>query len=163
MNKDYSILIQKSADSLAKDLQDDFGFVCTSIEEGDYETKELEKNEWANEDGEDVYFPSVMRFKAFELKLGVVYTGPINTHSAKLAALLGYLTGADGNLSGSGLTLYSDRMHRGYKRAYLKGVSDRKLYKTPTDECLECDITFIVSDPVSTVNLVKSGSNYTLS
>jgi hypothetical protein len=161
MNKDYSILFQKSVDERAKDLQDDFGFVCTLIEEGDYETKELEKNEWADEHGEDVYIPSVMRFNGFELKLGVVYTGAINTHNTKLTALLAYLTGIDGALDSEGVKLYSERLHRGYAKVYLKSVTERSLYKTETDECLECVVTLQVADPVTVVNASTSDNGVT--
>lgn len=164
MNKDYSILFQKSAGSRAMDLQDDFDFVCTFIEEGDFETKELEKNEWADEHGDDVYIPSVMRFNGFEIKLGVVYTGPINTHNEKLGTLLSYLTGSDGFLSNDGLKVYSERLHRGYKKVYLKNVTERSLYKTDSHECFECVVVLRVADPITIVSAVTTngGSSYTL-
>jgi hypothetical protein len=164
MNKDYSILFQKSVDNRAKDLQDDFGFVCTSIEEGDYETKELEKNEWLDEHGDDVYIPSVMRFNSFEIRLGVVYTGAINTHNTKLSALLAYLTGSNGVLDSNGLKIYSERLHRGYTKVYLKSVTERSLYKTETDECFECAVTLQVADPITIVSATTTdgGTTYNL-
>ena len=158
MNNDYSLLFQKRTDNVAYDLQDDFSFVCTRIEPGDIGFKDLEENNWADEDGNDVYFPNKMRLKSFELKVDVAYTGVVDSHQGALSYFLDYITG----IYADGIRLYSKRLNKGYKGVYLKSISDQRLYKTETDEVYECVLTFEITDPISPVSAKKNGSFYTL-
>lgn len=156
MNKEYSILLQKDGvETSAKDIQDDFGFVCTSIVEGRIEAKELEKNSWWEEDGEEVFIPSNMKLMGLDLEIGLVYVGTPNTYHQKLDALIGYLTSELGEF---GLMTFSQFHNRGFRYCFFKSFDENTLFKGTTEECYECKLTLRSEDPRTRVSPSTDGN-----
>jgi hypothetical protein len=164
MNKEYSMLFQKNgSESFCKDLQDNFGFVCTSFKTGDIESKELEHNDWFDSDGEDTYIPSTMRINSFSLTVDIVCSGENNESMKNLNALVDYLRGAvGGGLTQDGLFVYSSYLKRGWCGCYFLSMSDISLYVLGNYECLECSLKLKVCDPVHQVSVVESSGKYKL-
>ena len=158
MNELHSLLFQKvnrtiSAQAIATDLLDSFGFVCTSIDfPQSGKTKEVTTTSWKDRDGEDAYIPSAMRVEAFDLKIGVCYSGKIGESEAKLRLLIDFLrTGLPAD--GSGMMIWSELYKRGFCKCYLKDVSDTDYTYLTHNEVLECSLTFRVTDPTTIVKV----------
>ena len=65
-----TLIFQKANGSETKDLYADFGIKTTSVPLFlPLETKELPSRDWIDEDGEDVYFPDVVRLQAYDTEL----------------------------------------------------------------------------------------------
>lgn len=74
MNGLHSMLIGKGSGA-AKDLLDDFGFVCTNISYPSVgKTKDIVSSNWKDKDGEDAYIPPKMMFEAFDVKVDVCFS-----------------------------------------------------------------------------------------
>lgn len=145
MNTEYSILFQKEGfANPVKDLQDDFKFVCTSIDDGSLEAKELEKNNWKEEDGEDVYIPEDILLMGMDITIGMIYVGQPSSYRERLDYLIEYLTT---DLGETGLMLFSRFHNRGYRYCVFKSISEQTLFKGSTEECYECKLTMRSEDP----------------
>ncbi|MBR8739005.1 hypothetical protein IX296_002019 [Bacteroides pyogenes] len=150
MNEPYSILMQKmKGGSPIKDLVGDFDIVCVEIPFEPFgETKDLTTRDWADEDGEDVYVPQMLRIKAYDWKIKAACKGETSTKVIdKITALTGYLSGAsDGN--GAEMKIYSSHLDIGRKNVYMKSVGDFEHFKDAAgNEVVEFSITFRVADP----------------
>lgn len=148
MSKEYSLTIKNSAGQ--KDLLDDFGFVVTEIpyvSRG--ETKDLAKVDYPDEDGEDVYIPQQMKFKARTMEVKVCYTCNLNDEGAKKSAvaldeLEAYLA------SGGAISVYSPWTDRGFTGCSYGGAKDAEYSKMGPYEVMEATLVFNVHNPMST-------------
>lgn len=150
MNEPYSILMQKMKEgSPVVDLSDDLDVVCTEIPFEPFgETKGVAARDWADEDGEDVYVPQVLRIKAYDWKIKVACKGESSVRAyEKVTALTGYLSGfSDGN--GAEMRIYSLHTGIGRKNVYMKSVGDFGHYKDAGgNEVVGFTVTFRVTDP----------------
>lgn len=162
MNKDYSILMQIGSDASSfKDLHDDFGFVCTEIKEGDISAKELAHVSWSEEDGLDVYIPSVQRLDSMEISVSLCYVGTPYTYHAKINALLNYLTGRGGtSLDSDGILLYSHHLNRGFSCCYFKELTEKEVFRNKVEEFYESKLSFVCASPMRSV-VVKTKTDLT--
>lgn len=88
-----TLIFQKANGSETKDLYADFGIKTTSVPLFlPLETKELPSRDWIDEDGEDVYFPDVVRLQAYDTEISMVYKGAQGTFPTKQAAVFRYMT-----------------------------------------------------------------------
>lgn len=115
-----TLIFQKANGSETKDLYADFGIKTTSVPLFlPLETKELPSRDWIDEDGEDVYFPDVVRLQAYDTEISMVYKGAQGTFPIKQAAVFRYMT-----TEGLELNIFSPYSNTGCKGAYFKGFSD---------------------------------------
>ena len=121
MVKDRNTLIfQKEGGSTTKDLYADFSVKTTSVPMFiPLETKEFPSRDWADEDGEDVYFPETAKMSAYDAEVSVVYHGAQGSFQSKQEAIFKYFT-----TGGTEINIFSPYSQTGCKGAYFKGFSD---------------------------------------
>ena len=118
-----TLIFQKAGDSATKDLYSDFGIKTTSVPLFvPMETKELPSRDWADEDGEDVYFPETAKLKAYDTEVSVVYHGSQGTFQAKQESLFNYF-----RTGGTEINIFSPYSQTGCKGAYFQGFADINL------------------------------------
>ena len=118
-----TLVFQKEGDSATKDLYADFSVKTTSVPMFvPLETKEFPSRDWADEDGEDVYFPETAKLKAYDTEVSVVYHGSQGTFQAKQEALFNYF-----RTGGTELNIFSPYSQTGCKGAYFQGFADINL------------------------------------
>lgn len=109
-----------------KGLWEDFGCVVTETPFTYPEMKEIPSNDWAEEDGEDVYIPSVLTLKSLELSFSVAYASirdrDVRPFGEVLDRLVSYFRG-DGQGAAS-FVLYSPYAMRGWDGCVFSGISD---------------------------------------
>lgn len=145
MNAEYSLLMQHPGGAV-NDLEDTFGFVLLEIPMiAGGEVKELAKNDWPDEDGDDVYIPSQLHFKAGTMKVKVGYTteGGMSCQEA-LNILETYLSQGEQKL-------YSEWTKQGFEHCSLKGISDVDHFKVANTETITCDIDFYIHNTTERV------------
>lgn len=151
----------------AVDLEEKFGFVCLETSEFPMasEAKSVVSTSWHDEDGEDVYIPSEMRYEAFDWKVRVGVTGEIGTTKNKVDALIKWLAGKGDTplpADGSGLCVWSEFYKAGFQHCYLKGVTDQEFSFCGSYEILECTLEIRVCDPMTRLSVVKRDSTLVL-
>ena len=91
-----TLKFQRSGDSLIKDLYADFGCKTTSVPLFvPMDTKQPSTRNWADEDGEDVFFPTELMLAAYDTEVSIIYTGDTGTFQPKQEALFDYLKGGE--------------------------------------------------------------------
>lgn len=136
------------------ELGEHFGFYGMEIPfKMQYDAKEPEKNDWADEDGDDEYIPEGgLKMQAFEIEIKLGYKGDKKTANDKLQGLLEYLTGRDG--SGPRMKIYSTYTGIGYNDVRFKSISDdAELVRDDAGDILIIEITLKVNDPITRVVL----------
>lgn len=136
------------------ELGEHFGFYGMEIPfKMQYSVKEPEKNDWADEDGDDEYIPDDgLKMQAFEIEIKLGYKGDKKTANDRLQNLLNYLTGRDG--TGSTMKLYSTYTGIGYNDVRFKSISDdAELVRDDDGDILIIKVTLKVNDPITRVSL----------
>lgn len=142
-----TLIFQKAGDSATKDLYSDFGVKTTSVPLFvPMETKELPSRDWADEDGEDVFFPSGLKLAAYDSDVDVIYKGDTGTFMSVQKSLFDYLSGGE-------LNIYSPYSSTGCKGAYLKGFSDFDFVSDSTGEFAQFKISFRITKPEETFSV----------
>lgn len=137
-----------------KETGSDFGFYGMEIPfKMQYSVKDPEKNDWADEDGDDEYIPDGgLKMQAFEIEIKLGYKGDKKTANDRLQNLLNYLTGRDG--TGSTMKLYSTYTGIGYNDVRFKSISDdAELVRDDDGDILIIKVTLKVNDPITRVVL----------
>ena len=115
-----TLKFQKEGSSATTDLYIDFGVKTTGVPLFvPRETKELPSRDWADEDGEDVYFPETARLKPYDAEIGAIYKGAQGSFPAKQEALYKYFS-----TGGTELNIYAPYSQTGCKGAYFQGFGD---------------------------------------
>lgn len=152
---DYTLLFQKMKDgSGVKDSLTDFGVVCTNIPfmpKG--EAKELAKNDWPDESGEDTYIPEVIPTQAYDWEIEMAYKGALKSCYTNIKAFTDYLTGRDG--SGGAMKVYSSYTGVGRQNVHYQNIGDFEFTKSNIDEVLTFTLTLRVTDPDTDVVLMR--------
>lgn len=152
MQKDYVCYFQKECDGATiKDSLADFGFAVQEAKWPELEIKDLPSRSWPEDNGEDVYIPSVLPVKAAEADFSLVYWGDIGTAKLALNKIVKYLYGNDG--TGASLLVYNPFNRCGYCGMYAKKVSEITYKKSNIDEVLTMKVTFNIPDPTQECKL----------
>jgi hypothetical protein len=149
------ILFQKPTETSAHNAMVEWQIGCTSFPfQLIGNIKDLSNRDFANEDGEDTYFPLKLTQKAFDIDLELAYKGSIGEICANLTSFIQYLTGTDTDEgSGTELCIYDNNSGKGYAGCYLKSSSDDDFNKSNCDEVMPFKLTFRVTKPSSVVQL----------
>ena len=124
------------------------------------EAKELPRNEWKDEHGDDEYIPSSLYMEAYELTVRFAYKGAQKSANAKINTFLNYLTGADG--SGAEMSMYSTYTQIGRRGIrFVKVEDDAELIRDKNGDILMFDVTFKVNDPVTNISTVTRNGSVT--
>lgn len=170
MDSRYALLFQKTGGNVINSFST-WGIVCSKVPfKVGGETKNLEVNDWYDEQGEDPYIPPKLMLKAYDVEFELAYKGQelaINPFNLSLAfnqieAFKKWLTGND-TLAGSGaeLKIYSPYSSIGRQRCYLKGLSDENPHLQLKQEkgnlyhenVLTFKVVFRVCDPITSIIL----------
>ena len=159
----YSLVMQKLKSTEVVDLVDDFGIVLTEmpmLESAD--VKEVEENDWIDEDGVEVYDADTVRLDAYEIDVQMAAKGfatPEACHKA-FSKLLKYLT-----TGGTLMKMYSPIAGIGRTNVRFMGVSNAPVSTrciTPEGESylLEWGMKFKVGDPITEVMQIFDNTLY---
>lgn len=129
------LLFQKGSGNVVNSYTQ-WGIVCCKVPfKAGGKTKELAKNEWQDEHGEDTYIPSKLMFEAYDAEFEMAYKGeelatnPFDLDLAftRINAFKKWLSGND-TTSGSGaeLKIYSPFETIGRQGCYLLEISDEE-------------------------------------
>lgn len=143
MEQDRDTLIFIKSGS-SKDLYKDFNIKTTSAPLFvPSNIKNLPSRNWADENGEDTYFPSESYFEAYETSISVIYKGVKGTFSTSFNNLIDYFT-----KGGTELTIQSPYSNTSCNSAYFKGFSSIKLESSDDNgDVAEFDINFRITVP----------------
>lgn len=157
--KGYEIYFQKDkAGSPVKNSLTDFDIVCVEFPFQLYpETKALISDDWADEHGEDAFFPEKLTLKAYDLEAKLCYVG--NSAYDDIVSFLDYLRGEDGN--GTSLKIYNSYTKMGRQKLYLKSVDDDIFHSDGSEDIVLFSVTFRVTDPKTKITPVIMGGNVT--
>lgn len=140
--REHSILFQKDGvDEFAKDLVEDFGMVVTEITPDGASAKDVESNDWKDEDGEDVYIPQRICLKKSSVSIKMALSGEHGSFYKKITPFLDYLTSNTSN-SENGLMLHSSYIGKGFANCYFNEMSTQDFYKSGNEEICEFTIKF---------------------
>ena len=150
--KYYKLYFQKSrtgspvVESIAA-----WGMYCMNIPFGPMpSSKELSKNEWADEDGDDEYIPEQLSISSYSMTVKLGFKGDRDSANASLRKMLGYLTGADG--SGVEMKYYCDYTKEGRSGVrFVKINDDAELVRDDDGDILVVSIVLKVNAPMSDI------------
>lgn len=147
MTQEYVLLMQKMYMGAAvKDSLKDFGIVCTEVPFLPFsEMKELPTRDWPEEDGEDVYVPSRLAMKAYDMEISFCYKGGAKSAYDGIKKFIDYLTGEDGE--SPVLKIYSPYTGIGRKSVYLKEYGDDDFFLDVEEDVVLFSMTFRITDP----------------
>lgn len=151
------LYIQKSiSGSTVYETVADFEMYCMDIPFIIFgEAKELPKNEWKDENGDDEYIPSTLCMESYEMTVKFAYKGTEKSANTKINAFLRYLTGIDG--SGAEMSMYSTYTQIGRRNIrFVKVSDDAELIRDKNGDILMFEVTFKVNDPTTNIAPVKT-------
>lgn len=124
---------------------------CMSIPFGPMpSSKELSKNEWADEDGDDEYIPEQLAISGYSMTVKLGFKGDKNSANASLRKMLGYLTGADG--SGVEMKYYCDYTKEGRSGVRFVKINDEaELVRDDDGDILVVSVELKVNAPMSDI------------
>lgn len=119
------------------------------------ETKEPAKQEWFDEDGEDVYIPAEgLRFKAYDLEVKFLYVGSKSAMAEDLKGFIEFICGKDSGGSPF-LAIYDEYTQTGRRGVYVDSVNNDLLtYDDANSDVIGVfKVKFRVTDPVTDITL----------
>ena len=154
-----------------------WGIVCCKVPfKAGGKTKELPKQDWHDQHGEDTYIPNKLMFEAYDAEFELAYQGqelasnPFNLHKAFecIDTFKKWLSGND-TVAGSGATLkiYSPFAAIGRQGCYLLEISDEEPHVQLKQEAgnlynenvVTFKVKFRVTDPMTNIVLPPSSSS----
>lgn len=117
------------------------------------ETKELAKNDWSDEDGEDVYIPSAgLKFKAYDLEATFLYVGTKQDFATDLMNFTNFIYGRNEN-GNPFLKIYDEYTQIGRRGVFVMSVNEEKLIYDDVnpDAIAQIKVKFRVTDPVTDI------------
>lgn len=108
--------------------------------------KDLYKQSWHDEDGDDEYLPENPSYESYEMKVDFVYNGEANTANDKIRQFLQFL-------QGGWLTLYDEYTGIGRQKVRYVSVDDDATLYRRTKDVVQFSVNFKVNDPATNVTL----------
>lgn len=148
MAEAYELLMQKQVNgSSVKSSLTDFECAVSDFDYPEEEAFSVTSQTWEEEDGEDVYLPSVMRIKSYEVKVTFEYKTSIDAYYN----LRDYLTGRDGY--GTRLKLYFPYYNYGRQDCYVTKMKNEFKHVSDVGVVGEIEVTFKVASPTEEITL----------
>lgn len=125
------LLLKKGSDGEVVNSFTRWGIVCCKVPfKIGCKTKSLATHDWADEDGEDTYIPSQLRYESYDTEFEFAYKGEelaLNAMNLGLAmvqigSFKNWLCGRGG--TGASLSIYSPFSRIGRQGCYLSSLSD---------------------------------------
>lgn len=109
--------------------------------------KNIIKQEWKDQNGDDVYLPSTVVYEAYDLELEFVYFEPDNNANAMIRQFIA-------DISGKWLKIYDTYTNIGRQAVYLEEVEEDPTFKRRNGrDCLVFKVKFRVNDPNTNVQI----------
>ena len=166
------LLFQKGSGSVVNSFTQ-WGIVCCKVPfKAGGKTKELAKNNWYDEQGEDAYIPSKLMFDAYDVEFELAYKGeeiatnPFDLDLAftQIKAFKKWLSGNNTSAgSGAELKIYSPYSTIGRQGCYLLEISDedpcvltrQNSSNVYHENVVTFKVKFRVTDPVTDIVLAN--------
>jgi len=118
--------------------------------------KELPTRDWAGEDGLDVYVPTTLPVKHYDIDVEFLYVGTMANIRSDISSFIDYLYGRNSGAVGSRLAIYNEYTGIGRKDVVVSEVNNEIFYLTDSDPdaIAKFKIKFTVYDPVTDVTPV---------
>lgn len=125
--------------------------------------KDLPSRDWSGDDGLDVYVPSTLPMKEYDMEVTFIYVGTELSIRADLSNFIDFLYGrntvASGVVRGARLAVYDEHVGMGRKDVVVSEVENTLFHLVPgfdSDAIAQFKVKFTVYDPVTPVT-----ANYT--
>lgn len=162
-----TLLIRKTGEETVYSSLAGWNIACTEVPfEIGGEPKDLYKNDWKDEHGEDTYIPNTLVLKAYDMRVKFAYKGSVSSAYGVLTAFRDFLIGVAGTKEyeggaetqelvdgGASLDIYFPYTGIGRQKCYLKSFADTDFAKSNLDDVLEFSAVFRVTDPVTSITL----------
>ncbi len=150
-----SVYFRKTGSLTVKDSVRDFGMYCKDVPFTMYgEAKDLQSDDYKDEDGEDEYVPKQLPMKSYSMEVTFAFKGDRDSANKSLRAFVAYLTGRDEEGEGAEFDMYSTYTEIGRQRCRFQSLSnDAELVRKDGYDILFPKITFKVNDPMTDVTL----------
>ena len=115
--------------------------------------KDLPTRDWAGADGLDVYVPTTLPVKEYEIEVTFLYKGAESGIRSDLSNFIDYLYGRNSGAVGSRLAVYNEYTGIGRKDVVVSEVEDEIFYITSSDPdaVAKFKVKFMVYDPTTNV------------
>lgn len=109
--------------------------------------KDYATNDWADEDGEEVYIPTRPVYKAYDLTVKFVFVGDEYTDANSISDFFDFIRFGK-------LAIYDEYTKIGRKDVYYKSYSPTSFYRRDGEnDIVEFSITFRICDPITNIEL----------
>ena len=148
LTKYKPFLVQKMKDGYAVRNSTEWGILIKSFPFDIYpEMKDIPKNDWFDEDGDEEFVPDVPVFKAYEAEVEFIYEGARDTGYTNVRSFLNYL-------ATNGLNkIYDSYTSIGKQNVRYQKQSDAKLYRNSTKEYIIFKVNLKFNDPTTMITL----------
>ena len=148
LTKYKPFLVQKMKDGYAVRNSTEWGILIKSFPFDIYpEMKDIPKNDWLDEDGDEEFVPDVPVFKAYEAEVEFIYEGARDTGYTNVRNFLSYL-------ATNGLNrIYDSYTSIGRRNVRYQKQSDAKLYRNSTKEYIIFKVNLKFNDPTTMITL----------
>lgn len=111
------------------------------------EPKDYAVNDWADENGEDVYFPTTPVYKAYDLKVDFLCITENGKANQKIKSLWDFLQHPP-------LKLHDVYTNIGRQQVYYKSFNPKSFYRREgVKDIVEFSLNFRVCDPITDISL----------
>lgn len=124
------------------------------------EAKELPKRDFPDENGVEVFAPTQMPLKDYEIDVIFIYKGNESSMRSDVQNFLNFLYGRNNGAVGSTFAIYDEHVKIGRKDVRVKRVGNEFFYNEDYDDEKQAGfkVTFNVDDPATDVVPQYSGS-----
>ena len=154
--KYHKLYFQKSASSQpVVETISAWGMYCMDISiNTSYAAKDVSKNDWNDEQGDDEYIPNKLMLKGYETTIKLGFKGDKFAANAALKTMRNYLTGADG--TGVEMQFYCDYTEEGRCNVRFVKINDSaELVRDDDGDILIISVVLKVNDPVTDITYQK--------
>lgn len=125
--------------------------------------KDLPTRDWAGDDGLDVYVPTELPAKHYDVEVVFLYVGTELSIRTDLTNFINYLYGRNNGAVGSRLAIYNEHTGIGRKDVVVSEVSNEIFYLTDSDPdaVAKFKVKFTVYDPTTEVTPTSTTNSTT--
>lgn len=139
------------------DLLETYNIICQDFPFAkNPKPKELPTRDWAGDDGLDVYVPTTLPVKHYDVDVEFLYVGTEANIRSDISSFIDYLYGRNSGAVGSRLAIYNEYTGIGRKDVVVSEVNNEIFYLTDSDPdaIAKFKVKFTVFDPVTDVTPV---------
>ncbi len=140
--------VQKMKSGYTKKNSLDWGIAIKKFQLDYYpEMKDIPKNDWYDQDGDEEFIPDVPYYKAYESDIEFVYQGATDTGIGNITNFLDYISRNGYNY------IYDSYSKVGRQNVRYVKMSDAKMYRSGGNEYIIFKVTLKFNDPKTIITL----------